>query len=285
MNYLKVYEEFGGYKVNYGLGNAFTDDKNNQYLKLKTDSKVYWAVYSLSENKIVAESTNSTVAIYGASVPKVVAAGVALDTNGGVLPDKEGLIKRIGSTIRCSGQTFTISESGESYLENLLIHSKNNPNWAIVTKLAGNGEAIDEWCRKRGYTGMFPGNYYTKSAPSNKNSVSARGMCLFWADVLNNKFTGGKTIESITNACGTSATRSRKYIPKDYRIGSKTGYYDTYYHDSGWIDGPNGKFTITVLTEKNMESVAILWGGLFKEYCLVPKKKIKLSQNMKREED
>ena len=94
-------------------------------------------------------------------------------------------------------------------------------------------------------------------------------MCRFWCDVLNNRFTGAKTIQEITAGCATSNSRSRAYTPKNCAIGGKTGLYQQNMHDSAWIITPSGRrFCITVLTEKSSTYiVAVMFGGLLREYC------------------
>ena len=51
-------------------------------------------------------------------------------------------------------------------------------------------------------------------------------------------------------------------------MGGKTGTWSVYNHDTGWFMW-NGQFwSIAVLTTGSMSSsdVAVMWGGLFKEY-------------------
>jgi hypothetical protein len=234
----------GSVGQNMGFGKSFGDSQMSQYQTYKTNSKVYWAVYDIDNGKFLGKSSNSDQLVYAASVSKAVTGACALQMNGGTLPSQVDLDK----------------------LKLFLVNS-NNDVWRHITQLAGGGDKINEWSKQMGWM-MLPGNYLSKRI-SNKNSISASGMCLFWKDVLLNKFSGSAIIKKLSGSCRTSSTRSRVYIPKDCQIGGKTGLYEQYMHDSAWmITSSNRRFSITVLTELATASiVAVMFGGLFKEYC------------------
>ena len=222
---------------NMGLGRAFPESLTAEYLTYKNNPKVHWAVYDIDRKAFIDSSKNSNDQIYAASVSKAVTAACALNKFNSKLPSPEDFDK----------------------LKLLLIKSKNDV-WSHFTELAGGSKRVNEWASSMGWN-MSPGRF-------NGNSVSARGMCLFWADVLNRRFPGSDIIEAVSNSCQTSDGRSRKYIPADCRIGGKTGLYQQYMHDSAWIISPKGKFAITVLTElSSAPVVATMFGGLFREYC------------------
>ena len=221
---------------NTGLGNLFAD---GNYQAVKNKSSVYWAVYDITRDKLVASSKNANTNVYAASVSKAVVVGAAYNNNGGKLPTTND----VGKAIR------------------LLVVSDNNA-WTPLQDLAGGSNAVNAFSDKMGYNNMKP-------ARNGGNSINAVGMCLFWRDVLRNRFNGAESVFKITSSCQTSNSRSRKYIPTTSLMGSKTGTYMQYNHDSAWIQKGNNWYAITVLTDKNngSEDVALAFGGLFKEYC------------------
>lgn len=181
---------------------------------------------------------NSKKNVYAASVSKAVTAAAALSAHNGTLPTPEDFDK----------------------LKAFLVKSDNGV-WNHFTELAGGYEKVNDWSNKMGWS-MTPGR------KSGGNFINAHDMCLFWSSVLNHNFPGAEIIEKVSNSCGTSSSRSRKYIPTNCRIGGKTGLYQKSMHDSAWIVSPAGRFSIVVLTElANAEIVAVMFGGLFREYC------------------
>lgn len=221
---------------NKGLGSNFTDE---QYKNAINKPKVSWAVYDITNNKFLAQSNNSSQNIYAASVSKVVVTATAYNNNNGTLPNNED----IGKAIK------------------LLVKSDNNV-WDALVKLAGGDDAVNKFSDKM--------NYNMKPARRKGNSVSAKGMSLFWNDVLRNNFKGAESIFKITSSCQTSGSRSRKYLPTSSYVGGKTGSWNNQYmHDSAYISNGNKWYSITVLTDGNYTSdtVGLIFGGLFKQYC------------------
>jgi hypothetical protein len=94
-------------------------------------------------------------------------------------------------------------------------------------------------------------------------------MCKFWSDTYNNKYEGSNTILKITNSVQTSSNKSLPYLPQDVFVGGKTGTYAQYNHDSVWIKGDNGVFSITILSDGsiNSDNLGQMFGGLYDEYC------------------
>jgi len=221
---------------NTGLGNSFND---SAYKSIKDKSSIHWAVYDISRGKTIAKSGNADTNVYGASVSKAVVVGCAYANNNGQLPSTSD----IGKAIR------------------LLVVSDNSV-WTPLTEIAGGNNAVNEFSNRRGYNNMKP-------ARNGGNQINAVGMNLFWNDVVRGNFKGAESVFKITSSCQTSNSRSRKYIPKSVKMGSKTGTYMSYNHDSAWLKSGDNWYAITVLTTKNdgSEAVALCFGGLFKEYC------------------
>lgn len=220
---------------NTGSGGSFSDSK---YQSAKNNPNVYWAIYDITNDKLLASSSNASKNVYGASVPKVVVAAAALDNNNGVVSasDYEKVIK-------------------------LLVKSDNDV-WTPLQNLAGGGQRVNDWARKMGYT--------MQSARSMGNNANALDMCRFWKDVCRNNFKGAEAIFKISSSCQTSGSRSRKCMPTNVYIGSKTGTYLKSNHDSGWVQKGDSFYAISVLTELGSggsDTIAQMWRGLFNEYA------------------
>ena len=221
---------------NKGLGSS--SYSKSKYDQFKTNGKVYWAVYDIDNDRLLASSSNAKKNVYGASVPKVLVASAALSKNNGTLPkqtDYESVIK-------------------------LLVKSDNNV-WTPIQNIAGGADAVNAWAKSMGYD-MQP-------ARGKGNNANAVDMCKFWRDVCTNKFAGAEVIFRITNSCQTSASRSRKYMPKTVFMGGKTGTYDTSNHDCCWIEKDGRLYSICVLTllgSSGTEAIANMFRGLYDEY-------------------
>ena len=221
---------------NRGLNsNGYSETK---YQQNKKNSKVYWAVYDISNDSLIASSANANKTVYGASVPKVLVASAALSNNNGKMPTSADYSKII----------------------QLLVKS-NNDVWTPIQNIAGGAGAVNEWAKKMGYN-MQP-------ARNGGNNASAIGMCKFWRDVCQNKFEGAEIIFRVTNSCQTSASRSRKYMPSNVLIGGKTGTYNTSNHDCCWIQVEDKFYSINVLTElgsNGSDVIACMFRGLYNEF-------------------
>lgn len=219
-----------------GLNGSFDKAKYNSS---KNNSKVYWAVYDITANKLLASSSNASSNVYGASVPKVCVASAAFSVNKGVLP----------------------SDSDYGKVIKLLVNSDNTV-WDDVGKLAGGDNAVNDWASAMGYK-MKPG----RRAGNQSNALD---MCKFWSDVCQGKFPGADTIFRITSACNTGKSRSLKCMPSDVYMGGKTGSYKNVNHDTCWIQRGNNFYSISVLTELGSAGssvIAHMFRGLYDEYC------------------
>jgi len=222
---------------NKGLGYSLND---SEYKRALDRPKVSWSVYDISRDKLLAKSNNANTNMYGASVSKAVVVGCAYSKHDGTLPTKDD----IGKAIR-------------------LIVVSDNSTWNDLTKLAGGDEAVNEFSNKLGLNNMKP-------AKNKGNLINPIGMCLYWNNVLRNKFEGAESVFKITSSCQTHASRSRKYLPKTSFVGGKTGTWDgRYTHDSAWFNVGNNWYAISVFSDgrDSSETIALLFGGLFKQYC------------------
>lgn len=219
---------------NKGYGNSVN---MSSYQSLKNKPTIYWAVYDVNNERMIAQSSNASKNVYAASVSKVVVTAAAFQNNGGTLPSTSDYGKAI----------------------KLLVKSDNGV-WDALQSLAGGKDAVNKFSNDRGYK-MNP-------ARNGGNNINAVGMSLFWKDIIKNNINGSEAIFKISASCQTSGKRSRYCIPKSCFIGSKTGTYTKYAHDSGWIQEGENFYSITVLTDGSYpsETVGTMFGGLYNEY-------------------
>lgn len=223
-------------KRNNGSNGTFDPSK---YAAAKANPKVYWAVYDINAERLLAASPNGTVNVYGASVPKVCVSAAALANNNGVLS----------------------SDADYGKMIRLLVLSDNSM-WTPVSVMAGGDAAVNRWAAAMGYN-MRP----ARGAGNQSNAVD---LCRFWSDVCHGKFPGADVIFRITNSCQTGGGRSLRFMPSDVFIGGKTGTYEADTHDTCWIQRGDRFFAITVLTElggAGGEAIAHTFRGLYEEYC------------------
>jgi len=246
---IKLFEEFTytGVQDHFGLGIKFTDALQQSYLELKNNPNISWAVFDIDNDNFIANSDNYDQNVEGGSVPKVIAGACALHKNGGDFDSTHDMWK----------------------LQKLLVNS-NNEMWPPIQKLAGGGDSVNEWSNRMGWDNMKPS--------TNSRLINAKGMSYFWRDTLNKKYKGAEIIETLSYGCETGTYRIRKYLPKEIKVGHKTGTMVTQAtqlarNDSGWIITLDGRrIGITVLTQyfgkSGEEKIAIMAGGLYREYCL-----------------
>lgn len=221
---------------NTGYGNSVSD---SAYKTALARPKVNWAVYDINKNKLIAKSINAHQNVYGASVSKAVVVACAYENNGGNLPTQSD----IGKAIR------------------LLTISDNNM-WDALVKLAGGDKAVDSFSQKLGLANMLPSR--------SNNKINPIGMCMFWNDTLRNNYKGAESVFKISSSCQTHSSRSRKYLPTTSFVGGKTGTWNNQYtHDSAFFNVGDNWYAITVLSDgsDSSETIAVLFGGLFKQYC------------------
>lgn len=235
-NLLKLGEGAGiNLKRNKGLNGSYNEA---DYRANKSNPKVFWAVYDISRNKLIASSKNGKENVYGASVPKVCVASAAFSNNNGKLP----------------------TDSDYQKVIKLLVKSDNNV-WDDVQSLAGGRDAVNAWASKMGYE--------FKPARNGGNSSNAVDMCKFWSDVCHNRFKGAENIFRITSSCQTDASRGRKCMPSNVYMGGKTGTYNDANHDTCWIQNGDKFYSISVFTKlggAGSEVIAAMFRGLYNEY-------------------
>ena len=226
------------YRHRYGLGKkGFSLQK---YYEYKKNNNVFLCVYDITDQKMLFTTKNASKNIEAASISKVCAAMAALDNNGGTFKNAADYIS----------------------MSKLLIDS-DNASWDRIQELAGGKQGVNEWSSENGY--MFK----PACVGTGNNQTNAIDMCHFWSDVFHGKYLGWEKIIELTAACATHDDRSLKYMPKNIKIGGKTGTFETANHDSCWLEYNGKLYSITILTllgENADNIVATLFKGLFDEY-------------------
>jgi hypothetical protein len=237
-------------KPGYGSGGTLTNF--SRYIQLKSNTHMYWVVSNCNQDSILAKSQNSNQLVFGASVPKIVVASSALWKNN----DK-------------------LKKSEWRDISKLLVVSSNDPQWSRAQDMAGGASGVRSFCKQMGYK-MSP-----EKLPG-CNLVSADEMAKFYRDLTQRKFVGSESILKLSGACATSLHRSKVYIPDSIPMGGKTGTWSQYIHDTGWLFYKGEWWSIVVLSDGGFssEDIAIMWGGLFREYILqtLDPSKIKFEQ-------
>lgn len=226
-----------GIRLSRNKGLNSSGFSESSYQSAKTNPNVYWAIYDISRDTLLASSSNAQKNVYGASVPKAFVAAAALANNNG-----------------------NISSSDYEKMINLLVKS-NNDVWTPLQNLAGGAQKVNDWARSMGYK-----NQPARTLGNNANAID---MCKFWRDVCLDRFKGAEAIFRIASSCQTGASRSRKYMPSSVFIGSKTGTYLKSNHDCGWVQVGDRFYAISVFTElgsSGSNAIANMWRGLFNEY-------------------
>ena len=145
---------------NKGLNNSgFSESK---YQAAKKNPDIYWAIYDITNDTLLASSSNSTKNVYGASVPKVFVASAALANNSG-----------------------NISSGDYQKIIKLLVKSDNDV-WTPLQNLAGGAQKVNDWAKSMGYK-----NQPARTLGNNANAID---MCKLWRDICYNNFVGAEVI-------------------------------------------------------------------------------------------
>jgi len=223
-----------------GKNVEFGDAQKKSYQSLKKNEQVYWVVRNLETGAVIAKGKNTETNLYGASVPKIVVAAAALNKGNGRLK----------------------TEKLWKALIRLLVDSENNPAWDEMQEAAGGAEGVNQFTKAMGYEKM-------RAARNGGNSINAIEMTQFYYDVLHGKFKGAEPLFKVSMACNTGGDRARKYAPKNVYQGGKTGTYNESNHDTRYLRVEGKWYSTVVLTTLGKdENVAVMHGGLLREYIL-----------------
>lgn len=250
-----------------GSGGAFTAAKKAAYEKLRTDSrtlpdyKIQWALVDLDNHRVIEQSMNPEKKFFGASSSKIFVGGTLLNV-----------------------QNEALSSSQTQLMADMLVVSSNEA-WTSLQAQIGGGDSnkgrqtIQAFTDHMGYTRTRGFQGYLGKIHGNELTVSDTAEYLH--DIYKGNFVGAETLWKFMHTCRTGAERGRKYLPTSLIVGAKTGTYDgpTENPDTGasmnvairnhvMVFNYGGRqYGLVILANTGSdESVALLAGGLFREY-------------------
>jgi len=235
-----------------GCGETFGASQSRRYFQLKNDARVRWAVRDLETGEIVAPldgpaRDRASQNRYGASTQKSLVVASLLWHRGGTLMPAEW-----------------------SDAIGLIAASWNNPYWDRLEDAAGGRAGMEEFARAMGYD---VGPWRHSSDGGGNNQLNPIAMTQLLYDLHHERIPGGRSLMTLMAASRTGLTRAQRYTPSYVHIGGKTGSLE----DTGtnselrYVDIDGHLYAIAVFTElgwKAHEDVAVVFGGLLREYVL-----------------
>ena len=257
-----------------GGGGNFTASHQTAYVKLKAETKsvanhkVQWVLMDLDSHQVIDQSMSAKMKIFGASTSKIFVAGALMDKQQGQM-----------------------SKAQLQLMADMLVVSSNTA-WVELQRQVGGGnddkgrEYIHGFTQRMGYERMrgFQGWW----GKLHGNELTAAETADFLYDTYHGHYPGAVSVWKVMYTCRTGISRARKYLPADVYVGGKTGTYDgdTVDPETGKDKDSNGKqyivhvrnhalifnaggkqYGLAILANNNSdEQVAVLAGGLFREY-------------------
>ena len=236
---LKDFDSEGLLVRRTGNDHTFTSTAQRQYEGLKNSAQMHWIVRDLNdEAPYIARSGNAHDNVYGASVVKALVVGA-------LLWSKEG---------RLDGSTW-----GKAIR---LIGRSDNSVWTPLEQLAGGNAGMAAFVKAMGYE-------KTIAHRRSGNQLNAQELSDFLHDVHHRRFAGADGLYKLMSGCKTGSTRARKYVPASVVMGGKTGSWRNWFHDMRFLEVGQSRYAIVVLsTGGSSEKVALMFGGLVREYVL-----------------
>lgn len=270
---------FGGPEVSKllvrkrGGGSLFMRRQKEQYCRLKKSNAVQWSLTDLETGKEISSSSNAGQVFFGASASKIFVAAALLDKQKGEI-SKQQLV-----------------------LMTRMIVRSDNYSWKELQRQVGKDgsddsgrQAVNSFIEKMGYENLraFQG-WLTRPDGSrlHGNELNSLAVANFLYDTYHERYPGAEILWKIMHATRTGSKKINKYTPRSVFIAGKTGTYhgpneskDTVKHAQIKarnhvaimnIDGKEYSLTVLSNTGKD-EDVAVLGGGLMREYLSVGKK-------------
>ena len=270
---------FGGSEVRQllfrkrGRGITFGAKQEKQYCRLKKSSEVQWALSDLTTGKILSSSENASEVFFGASASKVFVAAALLDKQNG-----------------------EVSQNQLILMTRMIVRS-DNPAWKELQRQVGtNGtddsgrQAVHAFAAKMGYENLRPFQGWMTRKDGSRvhgNELNSMAVAQFLSDTYHNRYPGAEILWKIMHATRTGNKKINKYTPKEIYIAGKTGTYhgpnesrDTIKHAA--IKARNHitvfniddrDYSLTIFSNSGRdEDVAVLGGGLMREYLGVDKR-------------
>jgi len=235
-----------------GCGRTFGATQSRRYFQLKNDARVRWAVRDLETGEIIAPldgpaRDRALQNRYGASTQKSLVVASLLWHRGGELTPAQW-----------------------SDAIGLIAASWNNPYWDRLEDAAGGRAGMEEFAREMGYD---VGPWRRSADGDGNNQLNPVAMTQLLYDLHHDRIPGGRSLLTLMAASRTGLSRAQRYTPTDFHIGGKTGSFE----DTGtnnelrYVDVDGHLYAIAVFTElgwKAHEDVAVVFGGLLREYVL-----------------
>ncbi len=257
-----------------GRGKEFGSSQLKHYCKLKSGRyEIQYAVNDLETNKLIARSKNAEELYFGASSSKLFVAAALLDKQEGKFSRKQ-----LGQLIK-------------------MIVVSDNPAWISLQKQTGSDgtnnagrRAVQDFVKRAGYktTQGFQGWMVARDGKRvHGNELNSLELAKFMHDTYKRNYKGADVVWKIMQATRTGKSKAKRYIPKDIYVGGKTGTYSGPNEARATVKlktikarnhvvslmTPNGHFGIAILSNTGSnEDVAVLAGGLMREYLGVGKK-------------
>ncbi|MGI9371478.1 MAG: serine hydrolase [Hyphomicrobiales bacterium] len=257
-----------------GQGKKFGTSQLKHYCKLKSGRyEIQYAVNDLETNKIIARSKNAEQLYFGASSSKLFVAAALLDKQEGKFSRKQ-----LGQLIK-------------------MIVVSDNPAWISLQKQTGSDgssnsgrRAVQAFTKRAGYktTQGFQGWMVTADGKRvHGNELNSLELAKFLHDTYKRNYRGADVVWKIMQATRTGKSKAKRYTPRDVYIGGKTGTYSGPNEARATVKlktiksrnhvvslmTPRGHFGISILSNTGSnEDVAVLAGGLMREYLGIGKK-------------
>jgi hypothetical protein len=270
---------FGGPEVRQllfrkkGSGAAFGERQRQQYCALKKNRDIQWTLTDLQTGKILSRSENADELFFGASASKIFVAAALLDKQDGELSKKQLIL-----------------------MTRMIVRSDNGA-WRELQRQCGTDgtddagrRAVHAFIQKMGYEKLRGFQGWMKTRDGKKihgNELNSLEVAQFLYDTCHNRYPGAEILWKIMHATRTGRKKINKYTPRDVSIAGKTGTYhgpnesrDTIRHSAikarnhaVILDIKGRNYALVILSNTGRdEDVAVLGGGLMREYLGVGKK-------------
>ena len=194
-----------------GGGASFTKRKQKEFDRLYKegtsveDAPVQWVLRNLDTGKVIDQSRDANMKMFGASVSKIFVGATLLDEREGNLSSRE--LQKLAEMISVS----------------------SNVAWIDLQRTIGNGNAnegrrkITDFTQNMGYkrTRGFQG--YLGKIHGNELTASELGDFLY--DTYWGRYDGAEILWKVMYTCRTGGSKANKYLPNSLYLGGKTGTY------------------------------------------------------------
>ncbi len=254
-----------------GKGNRFGAQQRKRYCELKKNSEqIQWVLNDLESGEIISRSANADTLFFGASVSKLFVAAALLNKQQG-----------------------TFNKDQLDLLIKMIVVSDNHA-WKELQRQTGvdgsndsGREAVDKFVQQMGYADIKGFQGWLQKEDGTRihgNELNALQLSKFLYDTYQRNYEGAEVLWKVMHATRTGTRRIDKYTPSDVFIGGKTGSYHGPNASPSTILQPTIKaqnhaavlrirdkyYGLSILTNTgSTEDVAILGGGLIREYLAV----------------